>query len=533
MISPITIFQRYLAALSDVNGTMKKTVLLPALCDEKTIQSIELKTCAVIERVKTNTSSKNMKYEYHIQGSELAISLAMISLEDATVCNKPPQDDKHPMTPASKKASKSSRRLSTALQASLKKTNHRGNYTDAPVAVREAIASCMLDEEKMDDVDEVKGDNLGRPGSVIYIEDDDGEGIEYVVIDSDSDGSDAVPVFDHSDDNNDDVVVIEVPENLSMWTPVNESTLVNTNTETSKRKERLDTDKTDVESITEAMQRLKTPSTVKARKPKIQRISAVVRPLVFASTNKKNGKESDETYSDATPKANKVESNKDMPRVYVTGEKSAKGVSASGRKKVKLNRKRKILDDEELKIDCQRKTKQTKISDVTDVPKEVSDSEKRHQLNKEDENDRKKTLEKMKQKRSGHTSNGQNETFRDTERQSDEMLPYKFYGTGSVKDIANVNFDFSRMSSKKTRLGIPPTLQSTQTSDMNIAPQAYAVPVRISPRDAREEQVVSTLNVREDTIVTGQHVDHVKSTRPVNNPRLRYIVVDGSNVAMR
>lgn len=494
--------------MAHCDGTAQKIVCLTKYLNENTIETIEGKSSAVIEVAKYNSRNR---YLYVVRGSKLAITLATTLLEEAQHVQEGVPDVY--TTPLRQQPNKTSRRLSTVIQQSLKKTNQRGDYTKTTDAVKIAIASCLLNEVNTDiDIDENVNDKERLP-SVVLIDDDDDD--DVIVLDENGKSD--------NEDEDDDVLIIETP--VYTWTP--ESKV--------KQLERQDVDDDvfddvpmtptadiDVDKVTKALEKLETPSAVKLGKATKVKPSIVVRPLRFHFDTAKDGKDSSAITS--AEKENRDNGNGSIAKGKVSGEiKTAdikvgnddickqKSEQSKERKSKEKSKKRKRFSGD---TDVQRQTK-TKRRDNDDENAEKSKSDHEKSDNERREKRRKEKKKKNKKRKKSDSLRDKDTTSKKSDPDRNKSTtPYQFYGSDCVKDVAKMNLNFADKRSRGTQ---DPWQKLVDVSDGGS---------KSNTGGHREEY-------RDSRRAVGYETRSYPSRVPASRKGLRYIVVDGSNVAMR
>ncbi|XP_052249080.1 uncharacterized protein LOC127856923 isoform X2 [Dreissena polymorpha] len=238
----------YIQALAREGEFVEKTVY-PRDCDLEALERIEAQTGCVLEHGQGDAFS--------LRGPRLYLTVAITLLEEIATRNEP-------QTPKSKAAS---RRLSTALEQTLTKTNHKcGYYGKASDAVKRAIASCIIISEDQDEKTEY----------ILIDDDSEEENIkEWVCLDE------TVLEDDFAGDNiDDDVIIIETPR-----VPVSKTSLFFSEDDS----ESPDIDQ-GVEVVTNELKRMRTPSYGNPKATNA-RPSAAVRPLIFSECASVSSKE--------------------------------------------------------------------------------------------------------------------------------------------------------------------------------------------------------------------------------------------------
>lgn len=497
--------------MAHCDDTAQKIVCLTKYLNENTIETIEGKTSAVIEVAKYNSRNR---YLYGVRGSKLAITLATTLLEEAQNTQEGVPDVY--TTPLRQKPNKTSRRLSTVIQQSLKKTNQRGDYTKTTDAVKIAIASCLLNEVNTDiDIDENENDKERLP-SVILVDDDDDD--DVIVLDETGKSD--------NEDEDDDVLIIETPEYT--WTP--ESKV--------KQPQRQNVDDgvfddvpmtpnadIEVDKVTKALEKLETPSNVKLGKAKKVKPSIVVRPLRFPFDTAKDGKDSCAVTSAETD--NRDNSNGSIAKANVSGERKAADVKVGNddickqkseqskeRKSKKNSKKRKGFSDDHSNTDVQRQTK-TRRRENDDGNAEKSKNVHENSSNEGKEKRRKEKQKKNKKRKKNDSSRDKDTTAKKSDPDRNRSsTPYQFYGSDCVKDVAKMNLNFGDKRTRQTQdpwQKLVDVSGGTSSSNSSGHKEVY--------RDSRRA-------VEHDT-------RSCPSRGPASRKELRYVVVDGSNVAMR
>ena len=526
-------FQRYIAALTKADGVKKETFFTPIEVLEDKLETIEGMSSASIQYVRRHT---NDRYEYAVYGVDLSISLAISLMQDTFTSTSVKDNDDVPVTPAQTRPRKFSSRLSTSIQASLKKTNQTGNYKKASDKVREAIAAVLLDEDEDDNMGEANPTervDKDRAPSVILIDDDKERKTSIIVIDSDGDDPEDDAVSDNSRYDEEDVFIVEVPSNQSMWTPVNEPSVIHDKKETVKRKEPFCNTMNEIDNLTNAMDNLKTPTAVKLRpkEPKVQKISAVNRPLFFSSAKKPDTKVTDKNDSAAAHNGEGT----------VTENVRSRKVSLIP----KAERKRKQQPDTDIQVELTGGDTKTKYglsliktsyssnecsSDSLDgggFSKSKNSDKKKKKKKKKDKKEKKESrkVDKKKKERMEQPERQKDDADKITEKSPDECRPYPFYGTACVKDVSEIITTFSskQISNVEPVTTIPAT-------DTRIVDATHSTVLNSGVIQQQNEIIQQQPNVIQQPV----HVYETPLTKnPLSTRKLRYIVIDGSNVAMR
>ncbi|XP_045184389.2 probable ribonuclease ZC3H12C [Mercenaria mercenaria] len=434
--------------------TIEKTIYLPPEVSDDVIETVERRITAAIIPFKDDI--------FHVRGSTLSVNAAMTELEE--IVDKALEPDIIHSTPA--RPNHASRRLSCALQETLNKTNLRGNYANAPDAVKRAIASFLM--EKTED-DETTDDD------VILIEDDHDDTVEPILIEDDS--------------SDDDVMIIETPRKTNASTEENGNLFI--------AEDRNSKNSQAVEQLTKAFSDMKTPSK-SSSKPKVQKnvTKAVVKPLNFNKVNKDKT-----TIASNEPMFQTEESASQIENVVTT--------ETLGKKKTKRKKKRtasKLIDDINTEV----------IIIHDDPPALLRKGQMFIEDNKDNENDSKRRKLKSAITQPNKISEKQTKNGTDTVQTHNQSKKGEKEG-GSLKrqDIYSDTVEnYLKEITKDTVKAKVSSEKKILDNDMNKFSFKKKVSVYGGDRELEENTAVARSQ-------TSRSSDH-----------LRYIIIDGSNVAM-
>jgi len=450
---------------------------------------------------KMNTlQTDQKKKEYTLRGTQLALSFAQALFDEYKVEQMTkPETQK---TPENQKSA-SSRRLSTTLQETLVKTKHKGNYEKASNAVVKAIASCMFSTNEEEEIND----------DVILIDDSDDDAETFRTGDSN----------DRSWD--DDVMIIGTPvrkKKLSKENDICESKS-NRSTPDSSEKEK------EIDSLTKALELLKTPSADLEKRGIIKfKQSAVVRPLNF---QEKESDVSDNRVGHIIPSTDvRVDPDDSVFNDVLPDNKiSVKSAVASDKRKNKRQ-----IESENVeamlpqKIDQDKKRR--KVVDSVIVIDSADEPDGRRASPKKKKKKAKKAKKSKKSKKSKYDS-PRKDYDKENKKSDSHEDQVKGYDRWSMKPD---NFEFSQPRS---------TTRSSQ-EDVSKTFNKNLADIRVKVSDGRSVQLTSLCRSRDeaDTVpvkaphnLHNQLADIMPREPPIDltNRVPRYVVIDGSNVAMR
>lgn len=221
-------------AMSKYGGKkFEKTIYLPPTITEDIIESVERNSTAAIVPGRGNDV-------FLIRGNEISVNTAMTMLEELVSEAKSKKDTQKPA-----KANKASRRLSTALNETLNKSHTKENFDNVSDAVKRAIASCIMENKIIEETDEKDSDDKKK----------DDEKPDYILIEDDSfEDKNGVIVID---DDDSELMIIETPrKSKSKSTDEKDDQVFFGETFESQVNEN------DIETLTDAFGELKTPSKI-------------------------------------------------------------------------------------------------------------------------------------------------------------------------------------------------------------------------------------------------------------------------------
>ncbi|XP_052769695.1 uncharacterized protein LOC128209624 [Mya arenaria] len=505
--------RNYLHAFGDGKGVVQKSVRLS--CDTGYREYVERETSAVIQPI---DGSNN---EYTVRGTDLAHTLAMTLLEDYEVAKTTPHMAVEQTTPKGKVH----RRLSTALEQTLIKTNHkRSKYDQASDAVVKAIACCMM---ATNEEDEVYDDD-----DVILIEDSEDEDHPEGDISGETEDM----------DGDDDVMIIETPSN-----PENESSPENEDRRffskefgqcsgESNNEVTPDKSEGEVDSLTKALEGLQTPSADLAKRGIFKfRPSAAVRPLNFSVESKVPDTHSDNVEG--------IEAENERQNKKYEEEKFSKLKKRGVTKCIISSKTRGRASPEPEDVHLSKKRCTGNIICITDGDEESStgDTSSKHKKKKKKKSKSRwdkspKASRRDKENRKRSTKDGSNKRGSDATK-SDSDIQGSVATQGYDKwNFVPTSFEFRRHMIGRSPL-TPIHVHVSDTRGVTVVDRGSdSGPIR-----NEVAQIGGQRRLVSDNVSTGALLDQTdgpKRPLPTSSSsmkeqrNLRYIVIDGSNVAM-